>query len=395
MKKRNKILKLVLFVAISSFILSMLMHNGYWNRLMTGIKSIKWYYHILLVFFNFFLIILIHELGHLFSFVFSKIKIKALFVLIFILRKDKRWHFEIKLKNIKLIGGLVVPILPEITNDEEYLDVKNKFSKALIMGPITSVVYFVLITLTFILVWFLTKNYYLIGILFTTFVVSLPMTLLIHISSKLNTNNLYGDYVAYDKFKEDKFSLLQIIQYAGFNNEEKKQEELYILNKLDDFVSNNKLGYGLFDLGIAMYYLMYYLGSKDFEARAVNKVLNYYNITSLASSKNGLELAYLIAAVNYKLGNLEQAFLDFNKIKTINNRYIEEDKQELLKLQYENMLNINDNSEAILKSRDVLMKDFDILASIFNIDEELKQMTKRLDFKVYETVILCKLPKEE
>lgn len=394
MKKHKKILKLIIIVAVSSFILSMLMHNGYWNRLMQGIKSVKWYYHILLVFFNFFLIILIHELGHLFSFVFNRIQIKALFVLVFILRKDKRWHFQTNLKNIKLVGGLVVPILPEITNEEEYEQVKSKFAKALIMGPITSITYFAILMISFILVWFLTSNLIMIGILFTSFVVSIPMTLLIHFSSKLNTDNLYGDYVAYSKFSEDKFSLLQIIQYANFNNAEKKAEDIFLFNKLDNFISNNSLGYGMFDLGIASYYLMYYLGLEDIEPVSLDKVLRYYNITSLASSRNGLELAYLISAANYKLNNLDQAFLDFNKIKTTNNRYISSEKQNLLKLQYENMLNINDNTKEILASEEIVIKDFDILAPIFNVKEELEIMTKKLDFKDYKTEVFCPIPKD-
>ena len=92
---------------------------------------------------------------------------------------------------------------------------------------------------------------------------------------------------------------------------------------------------------------------------------------------------------------IKQAFIDFNKIQTIKNRYVSEEKQQLLKLQYENMLNINDNTNFILENREIVIREFDILAPIFNIDEELEYLTKKLPFKKYQTEILCYIPKNK
>ena len=58
------------------------------------------------------------------------------------------------------------------------------------------------------------------------------------------------------------------------------------------------------------------------------------------------------------------------------------------------MLNINDNTKEILASEEIVIKDFDILAPIFNVKEELEIMTKKLDFKDYKTEVFCPIPKD-
>ena len=80
MKKSLKILIIIAAGAVFGFTMSFLIHNMYWDRFKTSLKTFSIWLYIILPFVFFFLAILVHELGHLFSFIFSKIKIIIIFI---------------------------------------------------------------------------------------------------------------------------------------------------------------------------------------------------------------------------------------------------------------------------------------------------------------------------
>src|SRR5690554_6533866 len=385
MKKLPKVIKTIIAGAIIGFLVSILIHSGLTYKLSLGSKSIGWYFYILLIVINFVLIILIHELGHLFSFVFSKIKIKALMVLIFVIKKEKRWQFRVKIKNIKFIGGLVVPNFPAITNEEEYEDVKLKFKRALIMGPVTSIAYFLLLTTILIFVWIFTNNNTLIVILFYSFIITGVMTYLIHRSSKVNYKNLYGDYVAYKKFDEEKFSLLQVIQYLSLSDYQSSDSDLFIYQKLETYFREEKPTYHLFDFALVSYLINYLIKTNGTTSHPRSKVLNYYNIGRLTRNSDSLELAYLISAYYYHSGNVELAYKTFERISGKEYKHTSVEKQQLLKLQYEHYLNIKDNTEVLLTKKAVVLADLGMLDVLFNIDDMMANLLIKLPFKPFYT----------
>lgn len=385
MKKLPKVIKTIIAGAIIGFLVSILIHSGLTYKLSLGSKSIGWYFYILLIVINFVLIILIHELGHLFSFVFSKIKIKALMVLIFVIKKEKRWQFRVKIKNIKFIGGLVVPNFPAITSEEEYEDLKLKFKKALIMGPIASIAYFLLITLTLIFVWIFTTNNILIAILFYSFIITALMTLLIHKSSKVNYKSLYGDYVAYKKFDEEKFSLLQVVQYLSLSDYQSSDSDLFIYQKLETYFSEKTPTYHLFDFALVSYFINYFIKTNGTNSEPLNKALSYYNINRLTRNSDGLELAYLISAYHYYNGNVELAYQTFERVSGKEYKHTSVEKQQLLKLQYEHYLNIKDNTEEIMTKKSVVLDDLGMLDVLFNVDDMMADLLIKLPFKPFYT----------
>lgn len=382
MKKLPKIIKTIIAAAIISFLISIFIHNQLIYKLRIGSSLIPWYAYLFLILFNFFLIILIHELGHLFSFVFSKIKIKALLVLIFILKKDKKWKLQIKLKNIKFIGGIVIPNLTAIKTEEEYLDLKTKFRKALIMGPITSITYSILLAIVLLVIWFFTNNQVLIAILFYSFLVTTIMTLLIHKSSKINYKNLYGDYVAYEKFSEEKFSLMQITQYLGFSDFDSLESNQFMYKKIESYFTSNSPSYQLFDVALVSYFISYFVKLKYEKSEVLEKTIKYYNINTLASKSDNLELAYLISSYYYYIGDVEKSYQLFNVISSIESKN-ESEKRDLLKLQYEHMLHIKDNEKLILGKREFVKSELGVLEAVFNIDDYMQELTLKLPFREY------------
>lgn len=394
MKKIRKYLILIGFAAILGFTFSFLKHNGYWFKLTSGLKTIKWYLYPVIILFNFFIVILIHELGHLFSFVLNKIKIRALYVLVFVLmrKENNKWKFKIYPKHIKLLGGIVVPNLGEIKTEEDFNRTRTAFSKALIAGPRTSVGYLILSIIVFVLIWFLTNLNLLAALLFINAVITSLMTVLIVLASKVNTNEIYGDYVAYDKFlTDDRFALLQLIQYRSFSTIEDEETDKFLYDYLTNFYKSSTLSYHLFDLVLASNLLNFYLEDENIENSSVNRVINYYSINRLASSKNGLELAYLISAYYYKNNNAEKAFQTFKLIQVSNNKHIDEDKQLFLFKQYEHMLNLNNNEKYFSENKTMMLEELFILAPLVNVDEMIKDMSKTLTFVEYKTDLYCKI----
>lgn len=388
MKKIKKYLILIIFAAILGFTFSFLKHNGYWFKLTSGLKTIKWYLYPLLILFYFFIVILIHELGHFFSFLFNGIKIRALYVLMFVLmrKENNKWKFKIYPKHIKLLGGIVVPNLDEINNEEELKRVRTSFSKALIAGPRTSIGYLILLIISFILVWFLTNLNLLSALLFLNVIITFLMTILIVLTSKINTDEVYGDYVAYDKFvNDDRFALLQIIQYRSFSTIEDEKTNIFLYKYLSSYYEKNNFSYNFFDIILASNFLNFYLASKGYRNESVTKAINYYNINRLANSKHGLELAYLISAYYYKNKNAAKAYETFNLIQLNKNKHIDKDKQEFLYKQYEHMLNLNNNNPYFLNNKETIIKELFILAPIVNIDEMINDMSKTLEFVEYKT----------
>jgi|SRR5690625_3803170 len=395
MKRRNKILTLIIISAIIGLLFSFLIHNGYMYKLTSGLKIIKWYLYPLIILFVFFLVILIHELGHLFSFLLNGIKIRAIFVLIFVLMKDPKgkWKFKVDFSNIKLIGGIVVPNLDNITDEKLLNKNRRSFEKALIAGPNISIFYFVVSFLSFIIFWFLTSYNLLIALLFINFIITTLMTTLIILSSRLNTNELYGDYVARRLFKEnDTFALLQLIQYLGFSLKDTEKSYEFLFNYLTNFYQLKKLSYNFFDLILTTNYLNLYLSNDNFKNNeSIDKVIKFYNINRLSRSKHGLELAYLISSTYYKNNNLVKAFEVFNLISINRNNYVDKKQQEFLKKQYAHYINLEDNNEYFINNIDFINDELFILKPLFDIDEIIKDFNKTLEFKKYYTKLYCKI----
>lgn len=390
MPKIKTVLKVIIAAIIIGFIMSFLIHSQLWNLLIVSLSNFNIFLYLLLPLLFFSLVIFVHELSHLISFVVSKIKIRAIFVLIFGLykNKDRKWRFIVVPKNIKMLGGFVVPDLPVINSDQGYDDVKNKFAKALLAGPIGSLIYAVLIIIIFILTWFLTNNLFWIAFNFLNMIVTILITVLVFISSKLSSDQFYGDFVAYKKFETDQvFHMSQIDQYIGFSLNETKDTYEYLYNKITNYYINLATAqYTVFDYSLLQTQISLNL-DKDILDLRLDFLIDKYDPFYLSRAKGGLELAFLISAYYYKKGNVEKAYVLFNHIKGAKNKHYTTEDQQLIIKEYEHFINLANNEQYFINSREQIKKNFELFLPIIDIDEIIKEKQRKLPFVNYYTIL--------
>jgi len=394
MKKLKRVGLVALCFFIFGFIVSFLIHNGLWSKLTKGFGVIPFYIYPLLVIFIFFIVILVHELGHLLSFVVSKVKIRALLVLGLVFKRTKKgFKFEFFTPLIKLLGGLVVPELPNVGDDDEYNTLVEKFSKALIAGPMISLYYFIFITVIFIFIWVYSNNSILIGIFALNFIVTFILTILIMLSSKVHTNILYGDFVAYDKMKNDElFQLNQITQYMSFKLEEDSETNEYLINKIKNYIKDNSIKYNMFTMNLYSQYISLILHSdvNHYDSK-VDEKIRAYQIKRLINNDFGIELAYLISAYYYRFKKVDDAYMTFNRILEIDNKKTDSKEVLLLNLRYAHLLNIKDNTLELIKEENLYTDELYLLKPIFALEDLREEATFKLPFVDYYTELYCDL----
>lgn len=241
---KKKILSILIIFTIGfalGFINSHLIYSGFWSHFFNGLKSVPFYVHIIYVFLGLFFSILIHELGHLVSFVRRGIKVRAIYALgVALVKLDRGWRIRFVPKFALMLGGIVIPDHINIHNKEDEEVFIDKVQAVLIAGPNTSLYYGVII----FIIWFIFMffNLYLLnGFLFTFMMITSLMTLLVVKSSKLSHQGLYGDYVAHKKIKDDEvFKLVYLIQVSSlFKNDELSNKYLWprLISQLSTFGS--------------------------------------------------------------------------------------------------------------------------------------------------------------
>lgn len=393
MKNLKKIVIVIIVAAIFGFMMSVFIHTGLWEKLFESFRNFSGWWYLLFPVLIIFITILVHELGHLISFRIQGIKIRALFIFIFVVykNKDNKLRAKIYLKNAKLIGGFVVPNLPRIESNEDYNEVRKNFVKALIDGPVASIVYYALSVIAFALVWIFTSSYFLIALLCLNFLMTSLLTFIIMKSSQLNTDNIYGDFVAYRKMKEDDlFALAQINQYTEFSLVTTKETEKYLNQRIVTlFNENSSSRYNIFTYALLGSYISSVLSDEN-ENLELNEYIDGFNVSIMASSKHGREIAYLISAYFYKHKDVKKAYELFTRINNTNNRHLKEEHLIMIEKEYEHLLNLATNDNYFEEHKDVYISEFDIMAPIIDLDKVYEDLFKQLPFITYEIKIELK-----
>src|SRR5690606_28362155 len=140
MKKIYRILIIAVIGTLVGFLNGWLSFNGFWEHFLLGLNASPWYLNLIYVFLAIFLVILVHELGHLFSFMRHNIKIKAFYVLSFVFVKiDGKWKFKFFPKFFTLMGGLVAADLPAIKHIDDEEKLVKILKRVLLAGPNMSI----------------------------------------------------------------------------------------------------------------------------------------------------------------------------------------------------------------------------------------------------------------
>lgn len=178
------------------------------------------YLTIMILVITYIVVIGIHELGHFISFVRNGIKMRALFITIFlIIYENHKWRLKIRPNNITAFGGIAIPEVMPVKDEEQFKRLQQAYARAILAGPITSIIAWLVLSLAIVPMIILGQNIYINSILIIFMLSITGTTLLIIIASLLKNEIAVGDFPAYSLAKNDRFFLaMQLYQYVLFSS---------------------------------------------------------------------------------------------------------------------------------------------------------------------------------
>jgi hypothetical protein len=382
--------KFILYALLIGFGMSFLIHQGLWFKLTSGFKAVPFYMIPLLFILMFYLTLSIHELTHLIAFKIKKIGILALYLTIFIFhKKEGKIKFTVKPKLWILFGGMVVPDLGEVTDDESYEKTLKAFSFSLMAAPVATIIFAVISFITAMLIWVFSESFVVIGYALLSNVYIMILSFVYIWSSRLNNEQFYGDFVAHKKMlNEPIFQVIQMHQYVQFSNHNSEASEAYLFKKAVQLIKNKTFNYSLFDIMLMHIYLegVTYGGfSKDLE---IHQILTSLNSAALTKNEHGLQFAHDLAAYFYATGQARKAYQLYDQItkrplrssiSKLQKSYLEHKSKHIMHIEYcEDYLNNNEN---LFIGHSWI---FEVIADPY---EELKKSHEPLPFIVYETPV--------
>ncbi|WP_078553098.1 M50 family metallopeptidase [Bacillus alkalicellulosilyticus] len=196
---------------------------------------LPFYVNIPIVIVTYLLAVALHELGHAYSFSKNGIKVRAVIITSFLFMKEQgRWRFQFKPNGVTAIGGIAVPDVDSVKDDDDFRMKQASFAKAIIAGPIASLILWVVGAFAGIIIILLSSNVY-VQSGFFTFLVSLTLITLFLLGTSFIKNDIaIGDFPAYKMMKHDRFFVaMQLYQYAIFSSEhERVRRENVFLQEL-------------------------------------------------------------------------------------------------------------------------------------------------------------------
>lgn len=340
--KKYKVLLFLITMFVLGFLTMPLFHSGYFGVLWGAYGSVKWYYHILLFIGLFILTLSLHELTHFISFILSGYQNEALIILCFIFyKKDGKWHVNINYKLLLLMGGLVFPDLGMIESQDDFNKARLAMRKSLLRAPlftlISGVILF-LVTMVF---------FYHVGLLVAISIYTLLFSLLYTFVSYQENNQMFGDFKAYQRVKDDEsFAFKILLQYtSGYSD--------YQINIIREYLDEHLFK----DDSMTYLHLLlddYIYKSEAFDFYLFDKMTSYihddFRFINAIHSTSGLEFAQSIIFYADKIGYHDRALIlkeklfnhiNSSKYRDIIKTYIKKQTNHLLGLE-DNSLYIND-----------------------------------------------------
>lgn len=388
--KKFKWLYLALFVFLIGCFYTMLIYNGVWFKLISGLKSLSFFGYILWFVFAFYFTLTLHELGHFIAFYVQKVKLRALYLTIFVFYKnEKGWHFTIKPKLWILFGGLVVPDLGEIKNEEEYQALSAKFRKSLIAAPIVTIIVMALSIIIFILLMIFSTNAHLNGIMSINALYITLISILYIYTFRLSNQMFYGDFVAYRKMNEDPvFKLAQINQYTMFSSVDSEETIRFMWEKSRDTIKNLPLSTSMFYNMIITNYIDGLLKMNyEFDLEVENK-LRHLNLNALCRNEQGLNLAYDLCFYDYKKGHVEQAYQKFDRIQNKISKKLDEKMVLYLKNKTLHVMNREDHTKFLNNKENLYIGQSWIFDALIDPYEMLIAYHQKLPYVEYSCPVV-------
>ncbi len=388
--KKLRWLYLCIFVFLVGCLYTALVYNGIWFKMTSGLKSLSFLGYILWFVFAFYFTLALHELGHFIAFYVQKVKLRALYLTIFVFYKDQRgWHFTIKPKLWILFGGLVVPDLGEIKTEEDYQQLSTKFRKSLIAAPIVTISVLILSILIFVLLMVFGTNAHFNGVMTINALYITVISILYIYTFKLSNQMFYGDFVAYKKMKEDAiFQLAQINQYTMFSMTDSDETTKFMWEKSRDTIKNLPLSTSMFYTMIITNYIDGILKMNYEFDLVIEDKLRHLNLNSLCRNEQGLNLAYDLCFYDYKKGYVEQAYQRFDRIQNKIGKKLDEKMVLYLKNKTLHVMHREDHSEFLSKKENLYIGQAWIFEALIDPFEMLIAYHQQLPYVEYSCPVM-------
>jgi len=384
--KRIKKWSIALVVSfIFGFVLSFFMDQGITTLFFSSLKEIPWYVYILGFILVFYLTLTIHELGHLISFKVQGVKIRALYLTIFVfVKENEKLKFKIHPKLWVLFGGLVIPDLAKIESKEDYENTVKIFRNALISAPITTIIYMILSILAFLLSMIFMDASLLLGLIILHMIYVTLLSSLYIYTFKLNTQSLYGDVVAYRKMKEDPiFTFAQISQYTEFSSETSEKEKRFIFDMATDILSVAPKMNDFFIQHILLYYLEGII-KQDYPINAVvESKINQINMHAFVRNEEGLFAYHEIILHDYKLKNVEKAYDKYDKVSQLQRKKIDQQLTIYLNHKTAHQIHLKDHQQFLENKQNIYIGDHWIFEPVIDPYQAYLEDLNKLPFVVY------------
>jgi hypothetical protein len=374
-KSSYRIVCLLFFAFFLGVMHSFLVYTGYLEKFILGARMIPFYYYPLFLIGTFYITLSVHELGHLFSFKIQGVKIRALYLTMFVFyKKHSKWHFTIRPKLWVLFGGLVVPDIQSIHDETAFINLRRKFSVALMSAPISTILFALVTLILFILSVFELNSLVFIGFMFIFALFTILWSLLYYMTFNLHTQSLYGDFVAYRLIKEDDlFALSQITQYTMFSSAIDQKTSEFLFDKINMTLNATQLNYSLF----CQMLIINYIHGILYENRMIDKNLHTklikYAKTIPIRDEHSLSTAYELCAYLYKLHLVEDAYVLFDRIEKSKSKKIDQKISFYLLKKIEHQLGMFNHLEYLSKKEHIhigQMWIFEPLIDPYEIEKE-------------------------
>jgi hypothetical protein len=384
MKKRGWLYFLI-FAFILGYIYTALVYNGIWFKFTDGLKTIHFLLYFVWFFVAFFLSLTLHELGHFFAFLFQGIKLRALYITVFVFHKtNKGWRFTIKPKLWVLLGGLVVPDLGEIKSDDDLEKVHKKFANSLVVAPIVTCVFLFIVILTFILSLIYSQSDNWIGFISIFTIYTILLSSLYIYSFTLSNPMFYGDFVAYKKMKEDPvFQLAQISQYTMFSLKDSNETNTYLWEKTRDTLKTIPLKNSIFHIMLLTNYLDGIIRSDQEIDLQIDKKIQHLSISHYMRNEQGLMLAYDLCYYHYKQKNVAKAYQLFDEIQRRISKKLDPKLTTYYKKKSMHIMHIEYQDEFLEQIDNYYVGNSWIFESLMDPYEALKEYHEKLPFIEY------------
>lgn len=394
--KKYRFLYFLIFSFFIGVFFTLLVYMGIWEKFVLGLRTVSFWMWMLYGLIAFYVTLTFHELGHFISFKSQGIKLRALYLTVFVFYKTiNGWRFTIKPKLWVLFGGLVVPDLELIEDEKTYYETSRKFAKSLMAAPIVTISFLGLSIVSFILVLTISQSYGFIGMItvFNFYVVGLSMLYIY--TFKLSNQNFYGDFAAYKKMKSDEvFRFTQINQYMSFRLDQDHVFSRYMWEKSKELLKTHKMRHDMIYTMLMTAYVEGILYENMGVDEEIDKMITKLPVTFYLRSEHGLTMAYDLCLYYYKTGRVKRAYELFEIVEKKQSKKIEEDIRIYLSKKTKHVLNIEYDYAYLNDKKNYPYGHSWIFEPIIDIYKNMDIIHEPLPFIAYEENVDLK-PVEE